>query len=116
MVSHPRVGSEVMVTWLDGEPDHPAITGVVYNEAMAHITDMGETVARLTQGHDLHEGLSEAAKQSKAHDEGDSDKVAQKIKKQNDEINGSGIDVRPSKTTSVLQPFKETRKPQSRHR
>lgn len=30
--SHPRVGSEVIVQWLDGNPDHPIVTGSVYNQ------------------------------------------------------------------------------------
>jgi len=32
LASHPRVGSEVIVQWLDGNPDHPIITGAVYNQ------------------------------------------------------------------------------------
>jgi type VI secretion system secreted protein VgrG len=28
----PRVGQEVMVTFLEGDPDHPIVTGVVYNK------------------------------------------------------------------------------------
>ncbi|WP_112070023.1 type VI secretion system Vgr family protein [Herbaspirillum rubrisubalbicans] len=31
--SHPRVGAEVVVQWLDGNPDHPLVTGCVHNEA-----------------------------------------------------------------------------------
>lgn len=30
--SHPRVGSEVIVQWLDGNPDHPIVTGSVHNQ------------------------------------------------------------------------------------
>jgi len=30
--SHPRVGSEVIVQWLDGNPDHPIVTGCVHNQ------------------------------------------------------------------------------------
>jgi type VI secretion system secreted protein VgrG len=33
MSSIPRVGSEVIVQWLDGNPDRPIVTGSVYNEA-----------------------------------------------------------------------------------
>jgi len=58
--------------------------------AQAHITDMGETVQRLTQGRELHEGLSEAAQQAKAHEAGDQDEVTQSLKAQNDAIKGSG--------------------------
>lgn len=32
LASHPRVGSEVIVQWLDGNPDHPIVTGSVYNQ------------------------------------------------------------------------------------
>ena len=32
LTSHPRVGSEVIVQWLDGNPDHPIVTGSVYNQ------------------------------------------------------------------------------------
>lgn len=32
LASHPRVGSEVIVQWLDGNPDHPIATGSVYNQ------------------------------------------------------------------------------------
>jgi len=34
LASHPRVGSEVVVQWLDGNPDHPLVTGCVHNQAM----------------------------------------------------------------------------------
>jgi len=33
LASHPRVGSEVIVQWLDGNPDHPIVTGSVYNQS-----------------------------------------------------------------------------------
>jgi len=58
--------------------------------AQAHITDMRETVGRLTQGRDLHESLAEAAKGAKAHEAGDQDEVAKGLKEQNDAIRGSG--------------------------
>ncbi|WP_218511030.1 type VI secretion system Vgr family protein [Variovorax sp. dw_308] len=195
MVSHPRVGSEVVVMHLDGCPDHPLVTGVVYNawrmppwelpqqkaltglrsrelagqggnspmgrsnhlllddtegkiqaqirsdhdasqlslghitriernvgrqdprgqgfelrtdghgavraaegmllttepraNANAHITDMSETVARLTAGRDQHESLSDTAHQAKAHQTGDQDEVTKELKAQNDSIKGS---------------------------
>jgi type VI secretion system secreted protein VgrG len=60
--------------------------------AQAHITDMPETVARLTQGRDLHESLSQAAQAAKAHEPGDQDEVAKALKAQNDAIKGSGGD------------------------
>lgn len=66
------------------------LTTEARSNAQAHITDMGETVQRLTQGRDLHEGLAEAAQQAKAHDKGDQDAVAQSLKEQNDAIKGTG--------------------------
>jgi type VI secretion system secreted protein VgrG len=33
LTSPPRVGSEVIVQWLDGNPDHPIVTGSVYNQS-----------------------------------------------------------------------------------
>ncbi|KQW56502.1 type VI secretion system Vgr family protein [Variovorax sp. Root411] len=60
--------------------------------AQAHITDMRETTARLTQARDLHEGLSEAAQEAKAHDSGDQDAVTKALKEQNDDIRGQGGD------------------------
>lgn len=58
--------------------------------AQAHITDMGETVARLTAARDLHEGMSDTALQAKAHVAGDQDVVAKVLKAQNDAIKGKG--------------------------
>ncbi|WP_438999998.1 DUF2345 domain-containing protein, partial [Variovorax beijingensis] len=60
--------------------------------AQGHITDMPETVARLTEGRDLHESLSQAAQAAKAHEAGDQDEVAKALKAQNDAIKGSGGD------------------------
>jgi len=58
--------------------------------AQAHITDMGETVERLTQGQDLHNSMSDAAQQAKAHETGDQDEVVKALKAQNTEIKGHG--------------------------
>ncbi|MET3915009.1 type VI secretion system secreted protein VgrG [Variovorax sp. OAS795] len=58
--------------------------------ALRHAKDMGETVARLTQGCDQHEDLSTAAKQAEAHEAGDQDEVAKVIKTQTDAIKGQG--------------------------
>jgi type VI secretion system secreted protein VgrG len=60
--------------------------------AQAHITDMGETIARLTQARDLHEGMSEVALGAKAHEAGDQDAVTKVLKAQNDAIKGKGGD------------------------
>ena len=194
--SHPRVGSEVIVQWLDGNPDHPIVTGSVYNQsymppwklpeqralmglrsreltaeggntpggrsnhlvlddtqgqiqaqiksdhlasqlslghiariednagrkdargqgfelrtdgigavraqqglllstegrpnARAHITDMAETVARMAQGQELHDSLSQTAQQAQAHQPGDQDQVAAALQAQVDAIKGQG--------------------------
>ena len=196
LTSHPRVGSEVTVQWLDGNPDHPIVTGSVYNQsymppwklpeqqalmglrsrelsaeggntpggrsnhlvlddtqgkiqaqlksdhlasqlslghinriddnagrkdargqgfelrsdghgvvraqqglllstegrpnARAHITDMTETLARLAQGHELHDSLSQAAQQAQAHQPGDQDQVVAALQAQADAIKGQG--------------------------
>jgi type VI secretion system secreted protein VgrG len=47
--------------------------------AQGHITDMRETVARLTQGRDLHESLAQVAQQAQAHEAGDQDEVARAL-------------------------------------
>ncbi|WP_137173559.1 type VI secretion system Vgr family protein [Massilia sp. HP4] len=196
LTSHPRVGSEVIVQWLDGNPDHPIVTGSVYNQsfmppwklpeqralmglrsreltaeggntpggrsnhlvlddtqgkiqaqlksdhlasqlslghinrlednagrkdargqgfelrtdghgvvraqqglllstegrtnARAHITDMEETVARMAQGKELHDSLSQAAQQAQAHQSGDQDQVVAALQAQVDAIKGQG--------------------------
>jgi len=196
LASHPRVGSEVIVQWLDGNPDHPIVTGSVHNQscmppwklpeqralmglrsreltanggntpggrsnhlvlddtqdqiqaqlksdhlasqlslghikriddnagrkdargqgfelrtdgigavraqqgllistearpnARAHITDMAETLARIAQGQQLHDSLSQAAQQAQAHRPGDQDQVAAALQAQVDAINGQG--------------------------
>jgi len=196
LASHPRVGSEVIVQWLDGNPDHPLVTGSVHNQgymppwklpeqraltglrsreltatggntpggrsnhlvlddtqgqiqaqvrsdhlasqlslghihriedhagrkdargqgfelrtdghgavraqqglllstegrpnARAHITDMGETVERLTQGQTLHDSLSQAAQQAQAHQPGDQDQVTAALQAQIVALKGQG--------------------------
>lgn len=194
--SHPRVGSEVIVQWLDGNPDHPIVTGSMYNQrymppwklpeqqalmglrsreltaeggntpggrsnhlvlddtqgkiqaqlksdhlasqlslghinriddnagrkdargqgfelrtdgigavraqrglllstegrpnARAHITDMAETLARMAQGQELHDSLSQTAQQAQAHQPGDQDQVVAALQAQVDAIKGQG--------------------------
>jgi type VI secretion system secreted protein VgrG len=196
LASHPRVGSEVIVQWLDGNPDHPIVTGSVYNQnymppwklpeqqalmglrsreltatggnapggrsnhlvlddtqgqiqaqlksdhlasqlslghinriddnagrkdargqgfelrtdgrgavraqrglllstegrpnAQAHMTDMAETLARMAQGQELHDSLSQAALQAQAHQPGDQDQVVAALQAQVDAIKGRG--------------------------
>ena len=197
MVSFPRVGSEVVVQCLDGNPDHPVVMGVVYNarrmppwalpgqkalmglrsrelaegsgnepggksnhlllddtpakiqaqlrsdhdasqlslghiariednagrkdergqgfelrtdghgairamagllisteprpNAQAHITDMGETVARLANAGDQQESLADLAQQHQAQDKGgDQDEVGKALKAQSEAVKGSG--------------------------
>ncbi|MDB5895010.1 MAG: type secretion protein ImpA [Rhodoferax sp.] len=57
--------------------------------AQAHTTDMGETVARLTQGRSLHENLGDAARQAQAQDLGDQDEVARALRAQVASIKGA---------------------------
>lgn len=71
--------------------------------AQAHITDMRETTARLTQARDLHEGLSQAAQEAKAHESGDQDAVTKALKEQNDNIKGRG----GNKEHSIFPEFQE---------
>lgn len=56
--------------------------------AQAHITDLDETVARLTAARDLHERQSQTAQEAKAHEAGDQDAVTKVLKEQNDTIKG----------------------------
>lgn len=58
--------------------------------AQAHITDMGETVARLTSGRQQHESLGDAARQAGAQQAGDQDEVAKALKAQNDALKAQG--------------------------
>ena len=58
--------------------------------ARAHITDMAETLARIAQGQQLHDSLSQAAQQAQAHRPGDQDQVAAALQAQVDAINGQG--------------------------
>ena len=196
LASHPRVGSEVIVQWLDGNPDHPLVTGCVHNQrymppwklpaqraltglrsreltssggnsasgrsnhlvlddtesqiqaqlrsdhlasqlslghisriednvgrkegrgqgfelrtdghgamraqrgllistearpaARAHMTDMAETIERLSQGNNLHASMSEMAQQAKAHQTGDQDEVVKTLQAQSAAIKGEG--------------------------
>jgi type VI secretion system secreted protein VgrG len=72
--------------------------------AQAHITDLGETVARLTAARDLHEGLSQTAQAAKAHEAGDQDAVTKDLKAQNDAIKGKG-------GAGKTVPFRNSRNP-----
>lgn len=196
LLSHPRVGSEVVIQFLDGNPDHPIITGGIFNQrymppwklpeqhvltglrsreltpsggnnpggrsnhvilddthddiqvqvksdhlcsqlslgdirriedtagrkdargqgaelhteghavlragkgmlvttelrqnARGHITDMPETIERLTQGEQLHDSLSKVAQEAQAHQSGDQDEVVKSLQAQNTDIKGSG--------------------------
>jgi type VI secretion system secreted protein VgrG len=74
------------------------------HDAQAHITDMGETIARLASAHDLHGGLSEVAQQAKAHEAGDQDDVTKTLKDQNDEIKGQGGDIELGHFPEFQQP------------
>lgn len=72
--------------------------------AQLHITDMGETLLRLAQGRDLHEGMSQSALEAKAHETGDQDSVAKALKEQNDAIKGSGGDPAQGQFPEFQQP------------
>ncbi|MGB7195217.1 MAG: type VI secretion system Vgr family protein [Collimonas pratensis] len=59
--------------------------------AAAHMTDMGETVQRLTSARDQHETLADMAQQAGAQEkEGQQADIAKVLKTQNDEIKGGG--------------------------
>ena len=64
------------------------ITTEARNKAGAHITDMGETVQRLTQARDQHEQLAELARTHTAQDDDDQQRVASAISAQNEAIKG----------------------------
>ena len=57
--------------------------------ASAHITDMGETTARLQSGQTQHDSLAELANQHQAQEKGDQDAVAQALEEQNKDIAGT---------------------------
>jgi type VI secretion system secreted protein VgrG len=58
--------------------------------AGAHITDMAPTLARLAQGQELHDSLSQVAQQALAHQPGDQDQVAAALQAQVDALKGTG--------------------------
>ena len=72
--------------------------------AQGHITDLGETVARLTAARDLHERQSQTAQQAKAHGAGDQDAVTQALKEQNDAIKGRGGDRQEGRFPELDEP------------
>ncbi|WP_295984046.1 type VI secretion system Vgr family protein [uncultured Variovorax sp.] len=72
--------------------------------AQAHITDMGETVARLTQAREVHEGMSQLALDARAHENGDQKEVAAELKRQNDTIQGKGIHAAQDEFPEFVQP------------
>ncbi len=72
--------------------------------AQGHITAMDETLARLTQGRDLHEGMSQSALEAKANDVGDQDSVAQALRDQDEAIRGCGGDPRDGQFPEFQKP------------
>jgi type VI secretion system secreted protein VgrG len=58
--------------------------------ARSHITDMAETLARMAQGQELHDSLSQVAQQAQAHQPGDGTQVAAALQAQVDAIKGQG--------------------------
>jgi type VI secretion system secreted protein VgrG len=66
------------------------ITSEPRPQALAHITDMGETIQRLAQGRTVHENLAALAQQHGAQEySADQSDVAMALKLQNDAIKGS---------------------------
>ncbi len=61
-------------------------------QAKAHVTDMGETVQRLSQGQAQHDSLAEAAQQAKGQQAGDQDEVAKALQAQVAALKGEGGD------------------------
>jgi type VI secretion system secreted protein VgrG len=65
------------------------ITTEARPDAEGHITDMAEVLARMAQGRDLHDSLSQAAQQAQAHQSGDQDQVVEAFRDQINAIKGS---------------------------
>ena len=84
--------------------------------AQAHITDMGETTARLTQAREQHETLGDLAQQHQAQDDKDQEVVSQEIKAQNAAIQGkagtgtttNGDSAQTPSVTIVVRSLEET--------
>lgn len=57
-------------------------------DARAHMTDIGETSARLAQARDLHEDLGALAREAQTQEPGEQDAVAQVLQKDNGAIRG----------------------------
>lgn len=72
--------------------------------ARLHMLDSGETLARLVEGHDQHDQLSDSAQQARAHEAGDQDEVVQALKDQNDAIGGSGGDPTRGEFPELAEP------------
>lgn len=72
--------------------------------AQAHMTDMPETMARLTTARDVHEELAQGAQRAQAQQPGDQDEVAKAIKGQNDMLKGSGGDRSAGQFPEFQQP------------
>ena len=64
------------------------ITTEARPDAEGHITDMAETLARMAQGCDLQDNLSQAAQQAQAHQIGDQDQVVEAIRDQINAVKG----------------------------
>ncbi len=58
--------------------------------AGAHLTEMAATLARLAQGRELHDSLSQVAQQAQAHQAGDGSEVVAALQAQLDSIKGQG--------------------------
>ncbi|WP_211462898.1 type VI secretion system Vgr family protein [Collimonas silvisoli] len=100
------------------------ITTEARANAQSHITNMGETVQRLTQARGQHETLGDLAQQHQAQDhDSDQSDVAKVIKAQNNAIKGTGGDAKVGNFTELSEPHLilaspagiETTTPQSTH-
>jgi type VI secretion system secreted protein VgrG len=85
--------------------DGMLITTEGRSNAEAHLTDMGETVARLTRGAICKSRWAARPSKPKAQDTGDQDEVAKALKAQNDAIKGAGKKAIPKR------PFPELAEP-----
>lgn len=73
-------------------------------DAQAHITDMAETVGRLTTGQVQHDNLSNTAQQAQAHTAGDQDEVVKALQSQIKDIQGKGGDPKQGVFPEFLAP------------
>ena len=73
-------------------------------DAQGHITDMAETVERLTTGQVQHDSLSSTAQQAQAHTAGDQDEVVKALQSQIRDIQGKGGHAKQGASPEFLAP------------